>query len=385
MGVRRWEWCLTSGTTVRASLDDAGVESVRVGQRLLSRSSRDGKPEGHTIDLPETEALARDVLPERDVIVRFDRKTGDCVLTVRGEPIPPRVAPRPLSRWERLPLGLLAAGVAILALSAGIAVGLGRMMRPAPVAAEPLVMSATSGDGTFAVSHPATFTVEPSEDDNAVTIVRVGRDETVLVSAVDVPIGLDRGDVARRTHEAMRSRSDLWASFDARDSRFDTCANGDGIITEGPLTAGPEPGVLWSCVIVRHNRVYFLLAAAPKKHAGDMALLRSIAESIDEIVVHPPRTIARRPHPPLPYQGRANGLEGASWAGPVTPVTTPRVVVSRPPTRLAPPPQSSPRRPPAPRPEPAATSIVCDANGACEGTGGAARRPSKGTVYGSGR
>jgi hypothetical protein len=45
-------WNLPDGVVVSLHVGPDGVESVKLGQRLVSRSPAGGKPDGHTVRLP---------------------------------------------------------------------------------------------------------------------------------------------------------------------------------------------------------------------------------------------------------------------------------------------------------------------------------------------
>src|SRR5688572_15207228 len=78
----RWEWTLPDGVRIAATLDpDERVESVFVGERLVSQAPRGTKPAGHALEKPS------------GVVVRFQPGALICILRVDGEEVSPNVWP----------------------------------------------------------------------------------------------------------------------------------------------------------------------------------------------------------------------------------------------------------------------------------------------------
>ena len=79
-----WEWTLAASVNdkIVAHVDAVSfVESVYVGQRLVSRSGHGGKPEGHTVTLGTETSAERGYRAgaPQEIVLKFDpaRETGE--------------------------------------------------------------------------------------------------------------------------------------------------------------------------------------------------------------------------------------------------------------------------------------------------------------------
>ena len=86
-----WEWTRASNETIVARVDPKTlVESVYVGQRLVSRSGVEGKPEGHTVTLAAGHAddAYRAAAPQ-ELRLKFDRALMHFELRANGQLVTP--------------------------------------------------------------------------------------------------------------------------------------------------------------------------------------------------------------------------------------------------------------------------------------------------------
>ena len=98
MAHREWLWRLDDGTRVRAELDlSSRVESVYVGPRLVSRrAAAAALGDGHVIDLGATGGVYRGPGEARVAFDTFEGGLASCTLTIAGNVIQPKRAPRPV-------------------------------------------------------------------------------------------------------------------------------------------------------------------------------------------------------------------------------------------------------------------------------------------------
>jgi hypothetical protein len=127
MSELRWEWTLPSGAVVAATLDpETGTEAVFVGDRVVSRTGRGEKPDGHVvIELSEEDGSERPA-----GIVKFDPTMSICVhRSLDGFELRPHKWPAPRSKVQKeppkrpFPMGLVLVGVLVaVVVAAGFAV-----------------------------------------------------------------------------------------------------------------------------------------------------------------------------------------------------------------------------------------------------------------------
>jgi len=144
-----WEWTL--GTeSVRAELEmPANVESVFLARRLLSRSARGGRPDGHAVPLPGVEAR-----------VHFNAPTRECVLYVNGAPVPPTRVTSKASSSVPLLLVILVGGVFVLSVfSALAAYGVRKYVADAKTSQANVALSQkyTGPNGLLVAHYPSDF------------------------------------------------------------------------------------------------------------------------------------------------------------------------------------------------------------------------------------
>lgn len=100
MPVGEWQWTVPSGHRIRAAIDEAGTESVWIGQKLVSRSLAGSKADHRgTLDAGngDNSSYRQDAKPVHQMRVTFDQAEATCQLLFDGAPVAPTSsrAPRP--------------------------------------------------------------------------------------------------------------------------------------------------------------------------------------------------------------------------------------------------------------------------------------------------
>jgi hypothetical protein len=291
---QKLEWkSVPTGETITARLE-RGVESVYVGERLVSRSPPAGKPEGHTVTVAGQEAH-----------VAFARATNACTCLLAGAPLEPLAAPvaieviptAPASddeapqRRKRVVLGV--AGGVLALLVVGMATRTMGLHRPGDYVDRmlgsntPFNASHRSPDGSISASYPTDF----SPKSGSFGELMIGRDgvegERVYFTSVLA------GDQSAATASAAfladfgKSVQDQGITVVPGGAKPSTCFEHDeGTEAVATIRKGDRAATLWACTFLRWGMAYTLAYAVPEEREyGDELLLRRIVASTK--ITHP--------------------------------------------------------------------------------------------------
>lgn len=322
-----WEWTLASGETIVARVDpNTFVESVYVGQRLVSRSGRAGKPEGHDVPLASAGAVATyRAGVAQELRATFDpalssfelRANGQVLAPSRAPAAPPRQARAgqvygyvPLPRYapslqpvprqnesiaRRLVIALAAVGLVIASIAAGVRSYVAGARAPhAPAGA------LTASNGLVVAHYPEGFRAtqtaqsgaqKAGRDDNCpartcnveasfLRIDHVSRDEGVMVAAFKtngLQIGRDPWRVSnllfKQFDELTKVRGADYVETERQDG---TCFGQPGAVVLGRFRHKGEDGTMWSCTFIRDGNAYWVTSFVNVKNAPDAPELEKI-------------------------------------------------------------------------------------------------------------
>jgi hypothetical protein len=325
-----WEWTLPMSEPIVARVDPkTHVESIYVGQRLVSRSGAGGKPEGHTVSLASrgAEGAYREGAPQ-ELHLRFDPALSDFQMRANGQRVHPARAPgppppeaRPGHVYPMPPMpsyahssqpSMSAAGggraklavllvVAVAAVSGGVA-GVRQYLAGARAAATPAGSIAAS-TGLLTAHYPAGFKasevsrsspVPAGPEDpcpqrvctvqfSLVRLERVGRDEGVFLASFKMnglKIGVDPWRVSNLLHDKFEDLAKLQGTDYAETERQDvTCLGEPGAAVSGHFSHKGEAATMWSCTFLRDGNAFWVGSFVNAKHAADDAELRAIVEA----------------------------------------------------------------------------------------------------------
>lgn len=272
---KTWEWLLSDGVTVRASLDRRrDIESVWIGPRLVSRAPCGGKPEGHVISLsPYRSQEAR---------VSFDAGTETCTLWVGAEQIEPRAtSAEKRAIPSRAMIAIVACGAALVVAGASVAaVRIGRTPAPVvidngsqqwsvsvaahagpPIAPEERTLRAPNG---LLVAHfPAGFVAKPERADKddwtAVTITRAsGGDDAITLRSVASASKDEEDFTSSLLAAAVEDMERAGMRFEETSRKEGACLGGTATISEGSVQRGGRRLQTWSCAFVHAGHGFVL-------------------------------------------------------------------------------------------------------------------------------
>ena len=334
-----WEWALPTNETVTARVDDATyVESIYVGQRLVSRSGNGGKPLGHTITLPASTSGAGGyrVATPHDLVVKFDgalssfelRANGQLVAPTRSPNAPPPETPpgrvygfvgRPAFTPATLPpgsgtgkivkigLGVVVALVVFVGtamyvrrFASGVSGFLAGSRGAAPAGA------LTASNGLATVHYPAGFAVKeqsksesgPKGSDDAcrertctiqmsiVELTSTSRDEGAFVASFKMNgkrVGRDPWLVSNYLHEHFSEVAKVHGAAYVETARKDeTCLGEAGAVVIGHFTDNKnQDGTVWTCTFIRDGNAYWVGTFVNAKYPGDEPALRAIVDATE--------------------------------------------------------------------------------------------------------
>lgn len=265
---RVWRWSVAA-TEIVATLDASGVESVRVGPRIVSRSGPAGKAEGHAFVVPSA-GTYRTAAPVEGR-VQFDRRRATCALLVQGNLVPlleapaapPPLAqdPSPATRLPTVihlgwPLKIAAAVGVLLAIGAGSMVLLPRVLnkamttrfeaRPVPDPYGNFVAMVPARFGTRITVGGAVFLHPHDHPDVAIGWIDH--------QATDRNGNLEAMAAASRTY---RLEHELKAfTFTETERRRQSCRGdaSEGIVVSGALVTPQTKGKAYFCTVVKRER-----------------------------------------------------------------------------------------------------------------------------------
>jgi hypothetical protein len=325
-----WEWTLPMSEPIVARVDPkTNVESIYVGQRLVSRSGTGGKPEGHTVSLNPrgAEGAYREGAPQ-ELHLRFDPALSDFQLRANGQRVQPARAPGapppetrpghvyampPLAPYARAPSltppsrGGSAVKVAVvlvvaIAAASGSAAGVRKYLAAARAAETP-AGSLNASTGLLTAHYPAGFkATETSKSSQVpagpgdpcpqrvctvqfslVKLDRAGRDEGVFLASFKMnglKIGVDPWRVSNLLHDKFEDLAKLQGSDYAETDRQDaTCLGEPGAAVTGSFRHKGEAGTIWSCTFIREGNAFWVGSFLNAKHVADDAELKSIIEA----------------------------------------------------------------------------------------------------------
>lgn len=402
-----WEWDLADGSTIVARLElPARIESVWLGQRLVSRSGAGGKGADHVVPLPAPKVEAppsgdayRAAPPPVEATVTFDPIGAHCTLRLDGVPTPPTRAPEdPIaasSRYgeERAPrvLGMQRKHAVIvfpvaLALLAALIVpptlrGAASRRARAKIADAPAETerneSLRSPDGSMIAHYPSDFDSTVDEQGAFISLHRPKKLEMVVLIATSRTDVDDARDLDRiMTKDLIAYAAKTGATMSTTITVDGECHGFPGVVSTATLSKPDEsddiPLKVTSCSALQLGRGYFFAYFVPEFLAEREGVeLQRIVNATDLLDV--PATggaVAASDRPERsPLEGNSGFLKnrqfGAIPPPPPPPTAVPVTTISQRGVRTTPTSAPAPR-PAAPAPT---TTIRFGANGSVESDG----------------
>lgn len=279
----RWEWTLPDGVRIAATLDPSErVESVFVGDRLVSEAPRGSKPDGHVLEKPA------------GVVVKFQRGALICILRVDGEEVSPNVWPvrkradRPKPNLVAVPFKAI--GIAAIAcLAIGGAYWAWTSRAPASDAPGSSLESAVRAEnGKFVAHHPKRFVRKRAQlpaNASGVVLVDEERSESIVI------IALAGEDAPREAWLVQKTlHGEALANIPRDGKLYEETARGDescmgkpsAVVRGKARTAKGDPANLWSCAFAHDGTAYLAMysvrADAPSE---DGRRLRDIVDATE--------------------------------------------------------------------------------------------------------
>ena len=327
-----WEWTIGSSETVFARVDPKTlVESVYVGQRLVSRSGSGGKPEGHTVTLAATrggEDAYRASTPQ-ELRLKFDPALTHFELRANGQLVPPGRAPNtppdpqpgrvyghmalPSSYGQVQPVMPPRRESGAVKVAVFVVVGLGATATLGTAGVRRYLAGArgeggpagsiVASTGLLTASYPAGYkvtqesksSVQPAGRDNAcpaqkctieLSLVKLqhgSRDEGLFLASFKMNglrIGLDPWRVSNLLHEQFGDLAKVGgSSFVETDRQDATCLGEPAAVVTGRFHTKGEDGTMWSCTFIRDGNAYWFTTFVNVKNAGDEPELRKIVDA----------------------------------------------------------------------------------------------------------
>jgi hypothetical protein len=275
MAKLEWEWVL-GGEVVRATLDaSAGVESVLVGPRLVSRSSPGGSPDGHAVPLQAG----------GDARVYFNVATRECVLYLNGAAVPPvRVGSKASSSSASVLVAVVVVGFVVLLVFGALAVyGVRQYVADskAAQATTPLSQKYDGPKGLLVAHYPADFAAQ-MRGEYSLQLMRSPRDDSILLIALDEPVSTDPAELSRVALKPIIDALAEKGSADTARAGAGTCLGRPAYVTEGTANVGLENVITWSCTFVENGHGYVFFASVNKLFAdADRPLLQRVIDATE--------------------------------------------------------------------------------------------------------
>jgi hypothetical protein len=285
MSELRWEWGLTGGVRIAATLDlDAATECVIVGDRVVSRSARGAKPDGHVA----TERLGDE---GGKVVVTFDPRVAICILSLDGEEVPPEkwpVRPRGSAKAppaRPLPLGLVALVLTAVAFIGGAAYVVRALWAPSGDASTS-APAYRADNGLFVAHFPKSLVVGkpvlPGVMSGVVLEDASKGDAVIIVAVPEAP--RDPWVLQSKLHgEALANVPRADGTYDETQRRDDTCLGQKGAVVVGKVTNKKgEKARLWSCAFLRGEAGYLVMyALRASATPSEEAQVRGVVEATE--------------------------------------------------------------------------------------------------------
>lgn len=278
----RWEWTLPDGVKVAATLDAAErMESVFVGDRLVSEAPRGTKPDGHVLAKPP------------GVVVKFQTGALICILRVDGDEVSPNVWPvrkraeRPKPNVVTLPLRAIGLVVLAFALGGG-AWWLWPAKGTSDPAGAPLESTFRAENGRFVAHHPKRFVPVRRQLPTGISglvLEDEARAESIVILAhagADAPT--EPWLVQKKLHaEALAQLPRRGPAYEETSRGDEPCVGKTGAVALGKSrTARGEQANVWSCGFAHDGAAYLVMyyqrADAPSE---DGRRLREIIEATE--------------------------------------------------------------------------------------------------------
>ena len=296
-----WEWLLPSGEAMIARLDPSTkVESVFVGQRLVSRSGVGGKPEGHTVPLLRAPGAGPYRGPT-EAYVAFDSRRSSCVARIDAKELPPIRSPYMGQQEPELPPSRPSSGIAKLAVVVGavcvvaaigafVAIRHLRDVREQALAREATISETfRSPNGLLVAHHSPAFIASPQPNTppgtSVVALRHRTKDEGLFLASFILPFAAptDVWRIHQLIHkDFLAGLGPDAASYVEQDRQDGKCAGEDGAIVFGRIQVKGHSGKLWVCTFLHGGHPYrFMYAAADAHVAMDEALLRRIVDATE--------------------------------------------------------------------------------------------------------
>ncbi|MCA9590885.1 MAG: hypothetical protein KC657_36560 [Myxococcales bacterium] len=268
MSELRWEWTLPSGAIVAATLDpETGTEAVYVGDRLVSRSGRAEKPDGHVV----TE-LSEDDGSERPAgLVKFDPTMSICVhRSLDGFELRPHKWPAPRSKVQKAPPARpFPLGIVVVVTLVGLVVALGftarSMLQRRGSKDAPEIVTHRAKNGRFVARYPGRLdgkdAVSPGQMSGLI-VEDPDSGDTLVVMAVPLAPGAphDVWSVHKRMFPeslANLPRKDATYHEAAREDR--TCRGEPGAFVQARVLGRKgEPRDVYACVFTHKGAAYVI-------------------------------------------------------------------------------------------------------------------------------
>jgi hypothetical protein len=404
-----WEWDLAEGTTILARLElPARIESVWLGQRLVSRSAAGGKGSDHVVPLPAPKTVEtpkqgdayRAAPPPSEATVTFDPIGAHCTLRLDGVVMPPTREPEDAiaasSRYgeARAPriLGMQRKhAVVVLPIAAALLVALvvpptlrGIVARRARAKIADATTetarteSLEAPDRSLIAHFPADFESTLDEQGAFISLHRPKKLEMIVListarSDVDDPRDLDR----IMTKDLIAYATKTGATMSTTITVDGECHGFPGVISTATLSK-PDvrsdiPLKVTSCTALQNGRGYFFATFVPEFLAEtEEPELQRIVNATDVFDVPPPSGFAVNGTADFddgPSRGRVTfSAQGSTFGFGAIPRPTSTTGTARPTFTASP----RPVRPPPPRPLPSPSptpAIRFGANGSVESSG----------------
>ena len=295
----RWLWTLANRGRVEATIDPATKEEI-VAQdgKVLSRSARGGKPDGHVVTVAAGVVEDGSERPPIEAVLTFAPSAPICILRVDGEEVapsswptreraaaPPPASPaRPWLRWF-----LIAVGIALVVLAA---VRLSRSQREPPPKSTALDVTYRAPSGLFVAHHPKDLEPRPAvlpASASGVVLEDRGKAMALVVIAAELDAAAPRDPwtLQQRFHaEALANLTGQvrgGATYDESGRRDETCHGKPGAVTTGALMLrDTKLARLRACAFVADDTGYLVLSSLSEPASKeDERLLHSIVDAVE--------------------------------------------------------------------------------------------------------